>query len=63
MEDHRSDYDLKKPAEECEDAECREHAVIRISQIKEQLQAGKEEVKNAEVVMATFDGLLTTLMT
>ena len=35
----------------------RDHAVIRISQIKEQLQAGKEEVKNAEVVMATLNGL------
>ena len=35
----------------------RDHAVIRISQIKEQLQARKEEVKNAEVVMATLNGL------
>ena len=35
----------------------RDHAVIRISQIKEQLQAMKEEVNNAEVVMATLNGL------
>ena len=55
-EEHISEYDLKKPAEECEDPECRDHAVIRISQIKEQIQAGIE-VKNAEVVMATFNGL------
>ena len=56
-EEHRSKYDLKKPTEECEDPECRDHAVIRISQIKEKLQAGKEEVKNAEVVMTTLNGL------
>ena len=55
-EEHRSEYDLKKPVEECEDPEWRDHAVIRISQIKGQLQAGKEEVKNAEVVMATLNG-------
>ena len=36
-EEHRSEYDLKKPAEECEDPECRDHVVIRISQIKEQI--------------------------
>ena len=29
----------------------------RVSQIKEQLEAVKEEVKNAEVVMATLNGL------
>ena len=32
----------------------RDHAVIRISQIKEQLQAGKEEVKNAETIQSYF---------
>ena len=47
-------YDLKKPVEECEDPECRDHAVIRVSQIKEQLEA---EVKNAKVVIATLNGL------
>ena len=51
------EYDLKKPVEEFEDPECRDHAVIRVSQIKE-LEAVKEEVKNAEVVMATLNGLL-----
>ena len=29
----------------------------RVSQIKEQLEAVKEEVKNAEVVIATLNGL------
>jgi len=51
------EYDLKKPVEECEDPECRDHAVIRVSQIKEQLEAVKEKVKNAEVMMATLNGL------
>ena len=49
--------DLKKPVEECEDPECRDHAAIRVSQIKEQLEAVKEKVKNAEVMMATLNGL------
>ena len=53
----KSEYDLKKPVEECEDLECRDHAVIRISQIKEQLEVVKEKVKNAKVVMATLNGL------
>ena len=57
MDEHRSEYDLKKSVEECEDPECRDHAVIRVSQIKEQLEAVKEKVKNAEVVMATLNGL------
>ena len=56
-EEQKSEYDLKKPVEECEDLECRDHAVIRVSQIKEQLEAVKEEVKNAEVVMATLNSL------
>ena len=56
-EEHKLEYDLKKPVEECEDPECRDHAVIRVSQIKEQLEAVKEEVKNIEVVMATLNGL------
>ena len=47
--------DLKKPVEECEDPECRDHAIIRVSQIKEQLEA---EVKNVEVVIATLNSLL-----
>ena len=42
----KSEYDLKKLVEECEDPECRDHAVIRVSQIKEQLEAVKE--KNEE---------------
>ena len=53
----KSEYDLKKPVEECEDPECRDHAVIRVSQIEEQLEAIKEKVKNAEVMMATLNGL------
>ena len=53
----KSEYDLKKLLEECEDPECRDHAVLRVSQIKEQLEAVKEQVKNAEVVMATLNGL------
>ena len=53
--------DPKKPVEECEDPECRHHAVIRVSQIKKQLEAVKEEVKNAEVVMATLTGLPKSL--
>ena len=48
---------LRTQVEECEDLECRDHVVIRVSQIKEQLEAVKEEVKNAEVVMATLNGL------
>ena len=53
----KSEYDLKKLVEECEDPECRDHAVIRVSQIKEQLEAVKEKVKNEKVVMATLNGL------
>ena len=53
----KSEYDIKKPVEECEDPECRDHAVIRVSQIKEQLEVVKEKVKNAEVMMATLNGL------
>ena len=48
---------LKKPVEECEDPECRYHVAIRVSQIKEQLEVVKEEVKNVEVVMAILNGL------
>ena len=54
--EHTSEDDLKKPVEECEDLECRDHAIIRVSQIKEQLEAIKEEVKNAKVVMAILNG-------
>ena len=54
MEEHTSEDDLNKPVEECE--ECKDHAVIRVSQIKEQLEAAKEEVKNVEVVMVTLNG-------
>ena len=54
----KSKYDLKKPVEECEDPECRDHAFIRVSQIKEQLEAVKEEVKNTEAMMATLNGFL-----
>ena len=49
--------DLKKPVEECEDPECRDHVVIRVSQIKEQLEVVKEEVNNVEVVIAMLNGL------
>ena len=56
-EEHKSEYDLKKQVEKCEDPECRDHTVIRDPQIKEQLEAVKEKVKNAEVVMATLNGL------
>ena len=30
----KSEYDLKKPVEGCEDLECRDHVVIIVSQIK-----------------------------
>ena len=53
----KSEYDLKKLVEECEDPECRDHAAIRVSQIKDQLEAVKEAVKNEKVVMATLNGL------
>ena len=53
----KSKYDLKKPVEECEVPEYRDHAVIRVSQNEEQLKAVKEKVKNAKVVMATLNGL------
>ena len=33
-EEQKSEYDLKKPVEECEYLECKDHAVIRVSQIK-----------------------------
>ena len=52
MKDH-----FERPVEECEDLECRDHTVIRVSQIKEQIEAVKEEVKNAEVVIAILNGL------
>ena len=57
MEEHTSEDDLKKPVEECEDLECKDHAVIGVSQIKEQLEAVEEKVENAEVVIATLNGL------
>ena len=37
----KSKYDLNKLVEECEDPKCKDHAVIRVSQIKEQLEAVK----------------------
>ena len=37
-EEQKSEYDLEKPVEECEDPECRDHAVIRVSQIKNNLK-------------------------
>ena len=37
-EEQKSEYDLKKPVEECKDPECRDHAVIRVSQIKKNLK-------------------------
>ena len=45
---------LRKQVEESEDPECRDHAVIRVSQIKEQLEAA---MKNEKVVMATLNSL------
>ena len=53
-EEHRSEYDLKKPAV---NAETMQSYFTRVSQIKKQLEAVKEEVKNAEVVIATLKGL------
>ena len=49
---------LRNKVEECEDPECRDHIVIRVSQIKEQIEAVKEEVKNAEVVIAILKSIL-----
>ena len=37
-EEQKSKYDLKKPVEECEYPECRDHAVIRVPQIKNNLK-------------------------
>ena len=37
-EEQKSEYDLKKPVEECEDPKCRDHALIRVSQIKNNLK-------------------------
>ena len=41
-----------------QNAETIQSYFTRVSQIKEQLEAVKKEVKNAEVVMATLNGLL-----
>ena len=54
-EEHKQEYDLKKPVEECENLECRDHTII--SQIKEQLVVVEEEVEDAEVVIATLNDL------
>ena len=40
-----------------QNAETIQSYFTRVSQIKEQLEVVKEEVKNAEVVMATLNGL------
>ena len=40
-----------------QNAETTQSYFTRVSQIKEQIEAVKEEVKNAEVVMATLNGL------
>ena len=40
-----------------QNAETIQSYFTRVSQIKEQLKAIKEEVKNAEVVIATLNGL------
>ena len=40
MEEHKSEDDLKKLVEECEDPECRDHAVIRISQNQRTTSSG-----------------------
>ena len=37
-EEQNSEYDQKNPVKECEDLECRDHAVIRVSQIKNNLK-------------------------
>ena len=37
-EERKSEYDLKKPVEECVDPDCKDHAVIRVSQIKNNLK-------------------------
>ena len=40
-----------------QNAETMQSYLIRVSQIKEQLEAVKEEVNNVEVVIATLSGL------
>ena len=57
-EEHTSKDDLRKLVEECEDPECRDHTVIRVSQIKEQIVVVEEEMENVEVVIATLNDLL-----
>ena len=37
-EEQKSEYDLKKPVEECEDPKCIDHVVIRVPQIKNNLK-------------------------
>ena len=41
-----------------QDVETMQSYFTRVSQIKEQLEAVKEKMKNAEVMMATLNGLL-----
>ena len=48
---------LRNQLKNVKNAETIESYFTRVSQIKEQLEAIKEEAKNAEVVMATLNGL------
>ena len=41
-----------------QNAETIQSYLIRVSQIKEQIEVVKEEVKNVEVMIATLNGLL-----
>ena len=56
-EEQKSEYDLKKPVEECEDKWMQRPCSHKSISNQEQLEAIKEEVKNAEVVIATLNGL------
>ena len=58
-EEHTSEDDLKKQLKnvKIQNVETMQSYFTGVSQIKEQLEAVKEEVKNAEVVMATLNGL------
>ena len=61
MEEHKSEYGFEKTIEECADPKCRDHTVMGVSQIREQLEVVEEEVENAEVVITTLNGLPRSL--
>ena len=58
-EEHKLEYDFEKIVKGCEDhnVETIQSYFTRASQIKEQLVTIEEEVENAEVVIATLNGL------